>query len=77
MISGSAAFCRALQRIRVFQHADFGPETVGAGKDRMAFFFQANIVIFRHAVETGYEMAGIEQPFGNVKPMKPAVPVTR
>ncbi|MNF00632.1 hypothetical protein D3C80_1994920 [compost metagenome] len=33
----------------------------------MAFFFQADIVIFRHAVETGYEMASIKQPFGNVK----------
>ncbi|MNK89900.1 hypothetical protein D3C87_1099280 [compost metagenome] len=57
----------SFQRIRIFQHADLGPEAVGAGKNGVAFFLEADIVIFRHAVEAGHEMAGVQQPFRNVK----------
>ncbi len=58
---------RALQRILILEHADLRPEAVGAGKNGVTLFLEADIVIFRHAVEAGDEMTSIEQTLGDVK----------
>ena len=64
---GFAELGRLFQRGLVLQHADHGLEAVGAGKDGVALFLQPDVVIGRHAVEAGDEMAVVEQALGEME----------
>src|SRR6478672_7118651 len=73
-------FCggeRGGERGLLLQHRDMQTEIVAAFEQRAALGLQALVIEGGEPVEAVDDMAVIEEPAAEVKPMKPAAPVTK